>query len=99
MLRVSNIIIFLISETLINSQTLILAGLGGLISEKSGIINIGLEGIMTIGAFSGAAVAYFTHDPLFSIFVGGLAGLVLAILHAVFTIFLKSDQINNRNGA
>lgn len=89
----SNIIIFLISETLINSQTLILAGLGGLISEKSGIINIGLEGIMTIGAFSGATVAYFTNDPLFSIFAGGLAGLVLAILHAVFTIFLKSDQI------
>ncbi|WNY67010.1 ABC transporter permease [Borreliella lusitaniae] len=89
----SNIIIFLISETLINSQTLILAGLGGLISEKSGIINIGLEGIMTIGAFSGAAVAYFTNDPLFSIFVGGLAGLALATLHAVFTIFLKSDQI------
>ncbi len=89
----SNVIIFLISETLINSQTLILAGLGGLISEKSGIINIGLEGIMTIGAFSGATVAYFTNDPLFSIFVGGLAGLALAILHAVFTIFLKSDQI------
>ncbi|WKC88322.1 ABC transporter permease [Borreliella japonica] len=89
----SNTVIFLISETLINSQTLILAGLGGLISEKSGIINIGLEGIMTIGAFSGATVAYFTNDPLFSIFTGGLAGLALAILHAVFTIFLKSDQV------
>ncbi len=95
----SNVIIFLISETLINSQTLILAGLGGLISEKSGIINIGLEGIMTIGAFSGATVAYFTNDPLFSIFVGGLAGLALAILHAVFTIFLKFRSNYNWNGA
>ncbi len=95
----SNVIIFLISETLINSQTLILAGLGGLISEKSGIINIGLEGIMTIGAFSGATVAYFTNDPLFSIFVGGLAGLALAILHAVFTIFFKIRSNYNWNGA
>ena len=86
-------IVFLISETLVNSQTLILAGLGGLISEKSGIINIGLEGTMALGAFVGAAFAYFYGYPLFAIFVGGFSGVILSSLHAIFTIFLKSDQI------
>ncbi|AYE36529.1 ABC transporter permease [Borrelia turcica IST7] len=88
-----NATIFLISETLVNSQTLILAGLGGLISEKSGIINIGLEGTMALGAFVGATVAYFYGNPLFAIFVGGFAGVALSGLHVIFTIFLKSDQI------
>ncbi|UPA18141.1 ABC transporter permease [Borrelia puertoricensis] len=89
----SNALIFLISETLINSQTLILAGLGGLISERCGIINIGLEGTMALGAFVGATVAYCYGSPLFAIIAGGLSGLVLSILHAIFTVFLKSDQI------
>ncbi|AAX17178.1 ABC transporter permease [Borrelia hermsii] len=88
-----NTLIFLISETLVNSQALILAGLGGLISEKSGIINIGLEGTMALGAFVGATVAYYYGSPLFAIFVGGLSGLILSVLHAIFTIFFKSDQI------
>lgn len=66
----SNALIFLISETLINSQTLILAGLGGLISERCGIINIGLEGTMALGAFVGATVAYCYGSPLFAIFAG-----------------------------
>ncbi|AGT27622.1 ABC transporter permease [Borrelia miyamotoi] len=86
-------LLFIISETLVNSQTLILAGLGGLISEKSGIINIGIEGTMTLGAFFGATCAYYYGSPLFAIFVGGLSGLVLSIFHAIFTIFFQSDQI------
>ncbi|UER67827.1 ABC transporter permease [Borrelia sp. BU AG58] len=86
-------IVFLISETLVNSQALILAGLGGLISEKSGIINVGLEGTMALGAFVGATVAYFYGYPLIAIFVGGFSGIILSSLHMVFTIFLKSNQI------
>ncbi|BCR21274.1 ABC transporter permease [Borrelia miyamotoi] len=86
-------LLFIISETLVNSQTLILAGLGGLISEKSGIINIGIEGTMTLGAFVGATFAYYYGSPLFAIFVGGLSGLVISVLHAIFTIFFQSDQI------
>ncbi|AHH10872.1 ABC transporter permease [Borrelia coriaceae] len=88
-----NTLIFLISETLVNSQILILAGLGGLISERSGIINIGIEGMMALGAFVGATVAYYYGSPLFAIFVGGLSGLILSVLHAIFTVFLKSDHI------
>ncbi|WP_040236651.1 ABC transporter permease [Borrelia crocidurae] len=88
-----NALIFLISETLVNSQTLILAGLGGLISEKSGVVNVGIEGTMALGAFVGATIAYCYGSPLFAIFAGGLSGLLLSLLHAIFTIFLKSDQV------
>ncbi|AHH08648.1 ABC transporter permease [Borrelia anserina] len=88
-----NTLIFLLSETLVNSQVLVLAGLGGLISERSGIVNVGLEGTMALGAFVGATVSYFYGSPLFALFVGGFSGFCLAILHAVFTIFLKSNQI------
>ncbi|BCR22089.1 ABC transporter permease [Borrelia sp. HM] len=88
-----NTLVFLISETLVNSQILILAALGGLISEKSGIINIGIEGTMALGAFVGATCAYYYGSPLFAIFIGGLSGLILSILHAIFTIFFQSDQI------
>ncbi|WP_024653369.1 ABC transporter permease [Borrelia persica] len=88
-----NALIFLISETLVNSQTLIFAGLGGLVSERSGIINVGIEGTMVLGAFVGSTIAYCYGSPLFAIFAGGLSGLILSLLHAIFTIFLKSDQI------
>lgn len=69
-----------------------LAALGGTIAERGGIINLGLEGMMLIGAFAGAAGSYFTGIPylgvLFAVFAGGAAGL----LHAFFCIQLKAHQ-------
>src|SRR4051794_30537307 len=53
-----------------------LAGLGGLWSERSGVVNIGLEGMMILGTFFGAAFAYFSHSP----WVGVLGGLVGGLL-------------------
>lgn len=85
----SNALIFLISETLINSQTLILAGLGGLISERCGIINIGLEGTMALGAFVGATVAYCYGSPLFAIFAGGFQGLFFQFFMLFLLFFLN----------
>jgi simple sugar transport system permease protein len=71
---------------------LILAGLGGVISEKSGVVNLALEGIMTIGAFAGAAVAYATGNVWLGFFAAGAAGGMLALLHAIATVTLKADQ-------
>lgn len=50
----------IIGNTLSNAAPVLLAGLGGMMSEKSGVVNIGLEGMMTIGALIGATVGYFT---------------------------------------
>ena len=82
----------LINATLIATPPLLLAALGSCFSERSGVINIGIEGMMTIGAFTGAVVAHFTGNGWIGFLCGGLAGAVLALLHAFICIQLQSDQ-------
>ena len=79
-----------ISITLMYSAPLIFAGLGGVISENAGVVNIGIEGMMTIGAFAGATVGYFTANPWLGFLAGGLAGGLLALIHAVACISFQS---------
>lgn len=82
----------LINATLIATPPLLLAALGSCFSERSGVINIGIEGMMTIGAFTGAVVAHFTGNGWIGFLCGGLAGVVLALLHAFICIQLQADQ-------
>lgn len=85
-------ILLAISITFMYSAPLIFAGLGGVISESAGVVNIGIEGMMTIGAFAGAAVGYFTANPWLGFLAGGLAGGLLALVHAVACISFRADQ-------
>ena len=71
---------------------MVFAGLGNLLSEKTGVINIGVEGMMTIGAFAGAAVCYFTGNAWLGFLGAGIAGGALAVLHAIASIIFKCDQ-------
>ncbi|MGN0406260.1 MAG: ABC transporter permease [Bariatricus sp.] len=87
-----NSITLVIAITLMYSTPMVFSGLGNLISEKTGVINIGVEGMMTIGAFTGAAVTYFTENVWLGFFCAGLAGGLLAVLHAVAAIVFKCDQ-------
>lgn len=87
-----NTITLLIGVTLMYSTPLIFGALGGVISERSGVINIGIEGMMTIGAFVGAAVGYYSGNPWMGIICAGLAGGVLASIHALAAITFKADQ-------
>ena len=82
----------LINATLIATPPLLLAALGSCFSERSGVIIIGIEGMMTIGAFTGAVVAHFTGNGWIGFLCGGLAGAVLALLHAFICIQLQADQ-------
>jgi simple sugar transport system permease protein len=72
---------------------LIFTALGGVLSERSGIINIGLEGLMTFGAFVGSLVAYKTANPWLGFLAGGLASLILVLPHAVMSIWLQAGQV------
>ena len=81
-----------IGNTLINATPILYAGLGGMISEKSGVTNIGLEGMMTIGALIAATVGYYTHNPWLAFLCGGLSGMVFALIHAVVSITFAGDQ-------
>ena len=84
---------FLVSTTLMYSTPLIFTALGGVLSEKSGVINIGLEGMMTMGAFSASLVAIKTGNPWLGLLAGGLGGLTLAIIHAIASIKYKGNQV------
>jgi ABC-type uncharacterized transport system permease subunit len=75
------------------STPLIFAAIGGIFSERSGVINIALEGKMLVGAFTAAAVTYATQSPLLGLLSGGMAGLFLAFIYGICTITFKSNQI------
>lgn len=82
----------IINATLIATPPLLYAALGSCFSERSGVINIGIEGMMTMGAFTGAIVALFSGNPWLGFFCGGLAGALFGLLHAVAVISFGADQ-------
>ncbi len=78
--------------TLVYATPLIYAALGSCFSEVSGVVNIGIEGMMTAGAFTGTVIAYFTGSPWLGFICGGMAGALFGALHAFATVKLGADQ-------
>lgn len=72
---------------------LILAAMGGLFSERSGVINIALEGLMLAGAFTAAAVTHASGSPWIGLAAGVAAGVAVAAVHALATIRYHADQV------
>lgn len=83
----------LLSITLVTATPLTLAALGGMVCERSGVVNIALEGIMLTGAFVGYAAAFATHNLWLGVLGAILAGMLIAALHAVLSISFLVDQI------
>ncbi|HEV3478697.1 MAG TPA: ABC transporter permease [Gaiellaceae bacterium] len=83
----------LTAATLRFATPLVFASIGGLFSERSGVVNIGLEGMMLMGAFFGIYGADRTDSWVAGILIGMAAGAALALVHAFFSIHLRSDQI------
>lgn len=83
----------LIASTIRLATPLILAALGGLYSERAGIINIALEGLMLAGAFTAATVTYYSRNPWIGLLAAMAAGVVVAGIHAVACIRYKADQV------
>lgn len=70
-----------------------LAAIGGTISERSGIVNIALEGMMLFGAFMGVVGTTFTGNPWIGLIIAVLSGMSLALVHAFASITLRTDQV------
>lgn len=75
------------------SMPLLYAAFGGLVSERSGVINIALEGMMLFGAFIAVAVSWWTGNPWLGLLAGIALGLVLGAIHALLSITVRADQI------
>jgi general nucleoside transport system permease protein len=83
----------LVDSMLRVSTPLIFAALGGMLCERSGVMNIALEGLLLIGAFGAAVVAFVTHSPWLGAAAGMGAGILLAAVYALFVIWLRANQI------
>ncbi|SCW76864.1 nucleoside ABC transporter membrane protein [Paenibacillus tianmuensis] len=83
----------IIHNAVVYSTPLILTALGGVYSERSGVVNIGLEGLMVIGAFSGTVTTLLTGSPLLGIVAAVLAGTLFSLLHAVASVTYHANQV------
>ena len=90
----SNILIVALLFSAVRLSTpLLLAALGGLYSERSGVINIALEGLMLAGAFTAATITHYTGSPWMGLAAAILAGALVALVHGIACIHFKADQV------
>lgn len=96
-----NIVYFLFAQTLLFAVPLMVVALGGMFSERSGVINIALEGIMILGAFFGVSFIHFMQVNqimegqlllILALGIAGIVGALFSLLHAFAAIHLKADQ-------
>jgi simple sugar transport system permease protein len=90
--------ISLLFSTIRLATPLVLAAIGGLYSERSGVINIALEGLMLAGAFTAASVTYYSHSPWVGLAAAIAAGALVAALMAVACVRFKADQVVTGTG-
>src|SRR5258708_30295604 len=80
-------------STLQFAALLLLPALGGVISERSGVINIAMEGMMLTGAYAGVMTALATHSVIGGVIGAMIAGGLMALVHAIVSINFKADQV------
>ncbi|MDP6418211.1 MAG: ABC transporter permease [Candidatus Krumholzibacteria bacterium] len=85
--------IALLFGTLRTATPLLFAGMGGMFSERGGVVNIALEGILLVGAFAAAAATWATGSAIIGVLAALLAGVLFSSLHALATLRFHVDQI------
>ncbi|MDF2587739.1 MAG: transporter permease [Anaerocolumna sp.] len=94
-----DVLYFIVQQTMFFAIPLLIVALGGMFSERSGVINIALEGIMLIGGFISIAFIHIMQDSmsgqlllLLAVIIAGVSGALFSLLHAYASINLKADQ-------
>jgi ABC-type uncharacterized transport system permease subunit len=83
----------LLANTLVIAVPLLLAGLGELITERSGVLNLGVEGMMLIGAVSGYAVTVISGNQWLGLLAAALAGMLMAALFGLLVLIMLANQV------
>lgn len=92
-LLTSTFLLILLFSTIRSATPLIFAALGGMFSERSGVINIALEGLMLAGAFTAAVVTYEVHNPYIGFLAALVVGALVAFVFAIAVIKFEADQV------
>lgn len=87
------LLVSILTVTIQAGTSLVFASIGEILTERSGILNLGLEGIMIMGAVSAFAASYHSESLLIGLLVAMLVGALLASIHAFLTISLRADQV------
>ncbi|WP_264210641.1 ABC transporter permease [Leisingera thetidis] len=85
--------VLLIASLMVAATPLLLAAIGELVVEKSGVLNLGVEGMMIVGAIAGFAVAVESGSPLLGFVAAAIAGAALSVLFAILTQFAQANQV------
>ncbi len=85
--------VLLIASLMVAATPLLLAAIGELVVEKSGVLNLGVEGMMIVGAIAGFATAVESGSPLLGFFAAAFAGAALSVLFAILTQFAQANQV------
>lgn len=85
--------IIILHAGLATGTILLFAGIGEVLAERAGVLNLGLEGMMLMGAMAGFSTSLSTGNPWLGLIVAMIAGGVLSLLHGVVTIHFQADQV------
>ena len=88
-----DIIVSVLTRTIIAGTPLLLGTLGEIVTERSGIMNLGMEGLMSAGAVTGFIVTFTTGNPWLGLIAAVLVGMLLASLHGFICIGLRANQV------
>ena len=87
------LIIGILNIVLISTTPLVFAGIGELVTEKSGVLNLGLEGLMLVGAVTGFITLVLTGNYFYSLFLSIISGVILSGIFAFLVLNLMTNQI------
>lgn len=86
-------IVSILAVALVAGTSLVYATIGEIITERSGILNLGVEGIMIMGAVTGFAGAYHSESAWIGVLVAAIVGGIVGFIHAFLTITLRAEQV------
>src|SRR3990172_10095146 len=86
-------LIFILSITIRSSVAVLFATIGEVFAERSGVLNLGVEGMMLMGALTGFAATFYSHNLFLGVVASMAVGGALALVHGFFTISLRVNQV------